>query len=271
MTIVNSIAQIEDNFAILHSAVSAGDERAKDLVRKGKSIVVGAFASELAFGPSRFLGYIGNDIDQHISMRSERDGKETNPAIDRVLGFGKTTNASAEAAFIAYCRSLGLDPPKNKRNYWILPEAEVLIEVGIISEDQELTNTEKAAIIKSRIGQGQFRSSLEKKWNSACCITGCKIRAALRASHIKPWKICTNTERLDPNNGLLLTASADALFDSGLISFDEHGKLLHSEILSESDLKLLLGGSEISLQLDGKQQSYMQHHRQSHGYGEKEI
>jgi predicted restriction endonuclease len=267
VNIVDSIAQLEENFSVLHSAVSAGDERAKDLIRRGKSIVVGTYAGKLAFGPSRFLGYFENDIDQHLLMRSERDGKKTNPAIDKVLGFCKSQNANAETAFKAYCRISDMDPPNNKRSYWILPEAEELIEVGLISDDQVLTNTEKVALIKSRIGQGQFRSSLEKKWKSACCLSGCKVRAALRASHIKPWKACTNRERLDPNNGLLLTASADALFDSGLISFDERGKLLHSRDLSETDLKLLLGGSEVLLQLNKLQQSYMQYHRDTHGYG----
>lgn len=271
MSIVNTMAQLEENFAVLHSAVSKGDKQAKDLVRMGRAVVVGTFANKLEFGPSRFLGYVGNDVEQHLSMRSERDGKETNPAIDKVLGFGKSQSSNADAAFVNYCRSMGLDPPNNKRNFWILPEAEGLIEVGAISDDPALSNTEKVALIKARIGQGQFRIKLEKKWNAACCITGCKVRAVLRASHIKPWKVCTNLERLDSNNGLLLTASADSLFDSGLISFDEYGKLLHSVELSDYDLNLLLGTNDITLTLNKQQQVYMQYHRETYGYRDKEV
>lgn len=271
MSTVNTMAQLEENFAMLHSAVSKGDKQAQELVRMGKAVVVGTFANELAFGPSRFLGYVGNDVEQHLSMRSERDGKETNPAIDKVLGFGKSQSANAETAFVNYCRSTGLEPPNNKRNFWILPEAEGLIQVGVISEDPGLSNTEKVALIKARIGQGQFRSKLEKKWNAACCITGCKVRAALRASHIKPWKVSTNLERLDSNNGLLLTASADSLFDSGLISFDEHGKLLHAVELSNHDLNLLLGNKDITVNLNKQQQIYMQYHREAYGYRDKEV
>jgi putative restriction endonuclease len=266
MSIVNTMAQLEENFAVLHSAVSKGDENAIDLVRMGKAVVVGTFANELAFGPSRFLGYVGNDVEQHLSMRSKRDGKETNPAIDKVLGFSKSQHSNAETAFVNYCRGLGIEPPNNKRNFWILPEAEDLIQVGVISEDQKISHTEKVALIKARIGQGQFRSKLEKKWNSVCCITGCNVRAALRASHIKPWKVCTNLERLDSNNGLLLSANADALFDSGLISFDEYGKLLHSEEILDSDLNLLLGTNKIKLSLSEQQQVYMQYHREAFGY-----
>lgn len=58
---------------------------------------------------------------------------------------------------------------------------------------------------------------------------------AIRASHIKPWRDSSNEERLDPHNGLPLIASLDALFDSGLISFDERGTLLVSPKLSATE------------------------------------
>jgi predicted restriction endonuclease len=48
----------------------------------------------------------------------------------------------------------------------------------------------------------------------------------LVASHSKKWANSSNEERLDPYNGLLLTANVDKLFDSGLISFDDTGRVL---------------------------------------------
>lgn len=53
----------------------------------------------------------------------------------------------------------------------------------------------------------------------------------LRASHIKPWRDASDDERIDPHNGLLLTPSADLLFDKGWISFRSDGRLIVSERL----------------------------------------
>jgi putative restriction endonuclease len=69
----------------------------------------------------------------------------------------------------------------------------------------------------------------------------------LIASHIKPWKASTNAERLDVFNGLLLTPNLDKAFDSGLVTFDDEGKIKISPQLLEpkklginADYKILL-------------------------------
>jgi predicted restriction endonuclease len=59
-------------------------------------------------------------------------------------------------------------------------------------------------------------------------ITDIQIPALLRASHIKPWRMSDNSERLDPENGLLLVANLDAAFDAGLLSFTDTGRMLFS-------------------------------------------
>jgi hypothetical protein len=65
--------------------------------------------------------------------------------------------------------------------------------------------TDREQMVSVRVGQPQFRQRLIAYWNG-CSVTGCTLLAALRASHIKPWRDSTNTERLDVYNGLLLTA-----------------------------------------------------------------
>jgi len=101
-----------------------------------------------------------------------------------------------------------------------------------------LSDTERTAIIKSRIGQGLYRELLIQKWNG-CSITGLQFLPVLRASHIKPWKVSSNLERLDPFNGLLLTPGLDAVFDRGFISFlDEGSIVISSKIPSEAQENL---------------------------------
>lgn len=105
-------------------------------------------------------------------------------------------------------------------------------------EFSTLEMTEQESIVKSRIGQGIFRDRLIKLWGG-CSVTALSNLSLLLASHIKPWRDCSNQERLDPLNGLLLHPTLDHLFDSGLITFDDFGKVQLSNRLSESDIKAL--------------------------------
>lgn len=124
------------------------------------------------------------------------------------------------------------------------------VETQLNWEAPCLTITEKEYVTKARIGQGKFRESLVEQYQSTCPLTGLENPSLLVASHIKPWKSCSNHERLDPNNGILLSAVFDRLFDSGLISFKENGEILWSGVLSEADQKkcrrMVLGRLELS-------------------------
>lgn len=105
---------------------------------------------------------------------------------------------------------------------------------NIIEEIQDATDitvTEKESLIKSRIGQGEFREALMNKYNGSCIITGINIPTLLIASHIKPWAVSNNSERLSSDNGLLLSATYDRLFDGGLISFNDTGLILVSRYI----------------------------------------
>jgi len=95
------------------------------------------------------------------------------------------------------------------------------------NEYLSLTDTEQDAVVKSRIGQGSFRANVIRLWGS-CSVTGLQNITLLRASHIKPWKVSLNPERLNPYNGLLLIPNYDLLFDKGLITFKKSGQIIIS-------------------------------------------
>lgn len=101
------------------------------------------------------------------------------------------------------------------------------------------SKTERESIVLSRIGQGQFRQSLMQKYNARCIITGIDHPSLLVASHIKPWAASTNKERLSVDNGLLLSATYDKLFDNGLISFDGSGKIYLSSFIGKENIQKL--------------------------------
>lgn len=97
-----------------------------------------------------------------------------------------------------------------------------------------LGETEREAMIKARVGQGQFRQALIARWHG-CAVTGCAAFDILVASHIKPWSKClTPSERLGAANGLLLTPNFDKLFDAGLLTFDENYRIRVSSQLKSA-------------------------------------
>lgn len=106
--------------------------------------------------------------------------------------------------------------------------------------------TERDAITKARIGQGQFRDSLIEYW-STCAVTGCTVSELVEASHIRPWAKATDKERLDPYNGLLLSPTLHRCFDQHFITFSDTGQVLISSRLSSSDRKAL--GIEADMKL----------------------
>lgn len=127
-----------------------------------------------------------------------------------------------------------------------------------IINDPNTTATEKAALVKSRIGQGVFRDKVMQHWSS-CAVTGCSDTSLLVASHIKPWKKSTDSERLDQWNGLLLSPNLDKAFDKGFITFETNGAIRLSPLLTDAAKLGITSSMKIVLQ--PKHEKYMAHHR----------
>ncbi len=126
-----------------------------------------------------------------------------------------------------------------------------------------LAATEREALIKQRVGQDLFREGLMAYWRGRCAVTGIEIPELLRASHIKPWRDCTDNERLDIHNGLLLAAHLDALFDAHLVTFGEQGEAIWAATVSPELLDALgLGIRPLRIQgLSAGHRAYLQGHR----------
>jgi hypothetical protein len=117
--------------------------------------------------------------------------------------------------------------------------------------------TVRAALIDARLGQGQFRAALLERWQNACAVTGCTVLETLRASHMKPWRESNNAERLNPENGVLLSAHLDALFDKYLISFNDDGDMLVSTRINADDRQLLGIPQRLQKALSGEERAFL--------------
>jgi predicted HNH restriction endonuclease len=122
--------------------------------------------------------------------------------------------------------------------------------------------SDKEAFVKSRTGQGALRNQLLKKYGCKCCICGLSMTELLVASHIIEWKDSTDDEKTDHDNGLLLCAQHDALFDKHLISFDKKGRIVISKLAKEEEYPKLCINKDIAIKLYGKNATYLEKHRE---------
>ena len=91
---------------------------------------------------------------------------------------------------------------------------------------------ERETIIKARVNQSFFRSTILSSYNLKCCITGLSISEFLVASHIIPWKKNENN-RLNPHNGLCLNSIHDKAFDKGFITITPDYKIKVSKYFDD--------------------------------------
>jgi hypothetical protein len=180
--------------------------------------------------------------------------------------FGSYTEIGPDAA-----RSImAMVPVTGRTNAWsLLLEAidgqsdGVESDLEDVRNDRRIGETTRQALIEARLGQGRFRAQLVAQWGGACAVTGCNQAEVLRASHIKPWRASANEERLDPQNGLLLSANLDALFDRGLVSFKASGEMLVSSQVAHREYKRLGIPAGIRRKLTAEERAYMAYHRGS--------
>lgn len=140
------------------------------------------------------------------------------------------------------------------------PASDILTELPAL---EALPETERQAVIQSRVGQGRFREQLVSYWKR-CAVTEAECLPLLRASHIKPWRTASNEERLDLYNGLLLVPNLDAAFDAGFISFDNHGKIVLSRQLTGPAAYQLHITPKYKISpklLTAKHRAYLEYHR----------
>jgi 5-methylcytosine-specific restriction protein A len=122
--------------------------------------------------------------------------------------------------------------------------------------------TERSGLVTSRVGQGAYRKRIIHRWEYQCAVTGFDKLNLLIASHIVPWSEANNEERLDVNNGILLSPNYDALFDKHLMSFDKDGSILLSDsIAAEAYRKIGVTGTEKIKGLNSVNHEYLERHR----------
>lgn len=169
----------------------------------------------------------------------------------------KIKNSETEEMFYFFRPSLSYS-----FNPYYHPAKERLEEQKI--EAQKISTQEKDQLVKARVGQGDYRKRLLEE-SAECVITRVNDERILIASHIKPWSVANDTEKIDHGNGLALTPTYDRLFDQGFISFENDGAILISPYISPLNIKKLnlAVGRKYTLPPSEKRLEYLDYHRRN--------
>lgn len=153
------------------------------------------------------------------------------------------------------------------KNFKMLDEGVIALltydENNLVLKD-EIGDTSKSIQTKIRIGQDKFRKNL-LKYLKICPVTGIDETKILLASHIKPWALSSNEERLDIYNGFIFSPTIDKLFDKGLITFENNKELIISPTLSKHNIENIgieVGKKYLKLPIDNRT-NYLQYHREN--------
>jgi len=126
MRSIENIRELQENIETMDRYIDSKREPeydyALDLVKRGICFVVVKKADSYRFYPSRFIGYYKNTRIKHES-NAERDGRETNSALNEILGHSSVHDPSLDKLYREYCESLGFIAPEkgnrgNERKFW---------------------------------------------------------------------------------------------------------------------------------------------------------
>lgn len=138
----------------------------------------------------------------------------------------------------------------------------------LLTDIEKVKGREVIREVKIRTNQNVFRKVILQIYNNTCCVTGLNIPEVNIASHIVPW-VEDKEIRLDPSNGLCLSATYDVAFDKHLISLDEDYRIIVSKRIqdfyssdSANEYFIKKEGLKISLPTSYQpKQSYLEVHR----------
>ncbi len=229
-----------------------------DRALSGLTIFYGDLAAELGVERGRnmnyVLGCVGTTLDEFSEIWREDIPLLQALAVNKATnlpgsGFESTGRAELKLAAESVTRRERFEAIwTDVSNYVGWPR--ILNELGLppssglsdaiqdiwLEKDKDLSPTEKKRLRDERVGQQRFRwrvGRIERR----CRVTKISQQVHLRASHIKPWAVCSVEEKCDGFNGLFLAPHIDHLFDRGYISFSDDGRLL---VASKCDRAVLL-------------------------------
>ncbi len=184
-------------------------------IKNGKLFVIARIEDKVMFSPSKFSGYLINDIN-HAELLSERDGRKTNRAITSVCGapIGSENSRYREIddQFILYCQKHEIEPSKHhlERRYWILENSEY-IELGDEIKGDNIYEGAKKTILVNRFERSrEARDLCLAKFGYGCSVCGIDLAHVygsiaenfIHVHHLVPLSTISREYVIDPTSDL---------------------------------------------------------------------
>jgi hypothetical protein len=233
------------------------------------------YGYEDGWGEDGFYYYTGEGQNGDMLFKSGnkaiRDHEELNKKVFLFEETKKTfTKLSTEITYVDYTFTQLPDKTgKNRKGIQFIfervdsntkPESEPKVIGSPSNSGRRPTVTERKGLVTSRVGQGYYRQGLIRKFNGECAVTKSDVEEILIASHIVPWSKSSDDERLDVDNGILLSPLYDALFDKHLISFTDEGQMLVSNNI-EAQTNYLNIEKALKIKVTYGMKKYLKRHR----------
>ncbi len=264
-------------------------EEKNERIHLAKKLDIGSFADDAwalpsvkALGRAHFKNIWGKDlhwIPNWICPAEFFLWFDKPVTLDPIQLIGKTVLPTMFASYMSIEREvaakvMNMVPEAQRLEVWVnlmdamqsAPEEFFAPQEG----DTKTNSTTRLAEYQARVGQGIYRQRVMQKWERTCSVTGLGCAALVKASHVKPWKASTSSERLDGDNGLLLAAHLDALFDRGLISFDGEGAMLLSDRLPLEEQAYFRLPQSLRKPPNARLRQFLKYHRE-HIFGKQPV
>jgi hypothetical protein len=131
MGLIRNVKQLEQNISNFEKCLSRGNaedkKEALDLIKRGICLFAYRIGDEIHFAPSRFLGYVYNNVRMHKTC-FEKDGRKTNKAINDILKKKPIRDLKLEQEYFKYCHKLGIISSEKgsfgvQRKFWCLSKS----------------------------------------------------------------------------------------------------------------------------------------------------
>lgn len=157
--LVSNVEQVVDNIETLYRYGESNNQDERKFhdarIKNGKLFAAVQDRGSFRFAPSKFSGYVNNDIS-HEKNLSDRDGRKTNQALSSLIGkaleVGDEGYDDIDQDFLGYCNRKDIKPSRHhrERRYWVLRPA--LLE-NPTADPKELVDRVERALQRIRKGK----------------------------------------------------------------------------------------------------------------------
>jgi 5-methylcytosine-specific restriction protein A len=234
--LVKNYAELESNLNKVEDYLGTGVDAMIKLIGRGTNLVAYKVGEDYHFAPSRFIGYLNNDLDTHLQKGNGKDGRETSTKIDKIIKKERKYDDDLEKSFIAFCKVIGATPKnmtRTQRKYWEYKSSETFKEGR--NRQISINRYERSA---------DARKKCIEHHGTSCAVCGLSFKdkygslgnGFIHVHHIIPISEIGGEYNINPINDLMpVCPNCHAMLHKGNLSIDELKLIIEQNSCEASD------------------------------------